>query len=465
MREMFNNNNDGTKDNNGIDNDIIKGEKLDEVLNRLVDEDTDNTDDKHIDDGELYEAFSKQYGFDTTIKKPTFVEKLKRKIRLRVATMSLLDVLLYCILFMAIGVLGASTYWGNYITNTKPYLLNDKVADMLSDYYGDKEIDSKELEDIYVKSVAQALGDKYTFYSFGEQAESLDEQVSGKFCGIGVRVLADEKGIKISEVMENSPAEKVGLQSGDIIFKVDGEYINTETYGSYLDSIDKIKGDEGTQVEIEIYRDKTAETKVFTVTREQVETQEVSYKSMDGFGYIKINSFSDNTAEQFSKCLSKSEKNGDSGLIIDLRGNLGGLLDSVTSVANELMDNKILITQKYKNDKDKIIKLENGKSYNKPIVVLVNGATASASEVLAGSLRDNCGSRIIGETTYGKGVICTYKKYSDGSASCVSSGEYILPNGESINEIGIKPDVEVENDNGDGDKQLECALDTIKKYN
>ena len=447
---MFNND---EENNNKGNPDIISGENLDEVLSNLESDDTqDKIEIKREDIQRAFDEFKKD-------RKLTLWYRVKQRLILS----SPLDIVLYIILFTVLGMLIASTYWSSYIQSTKPYLLNDKVADMLSDYYGDKEIDDKELEDIYVKAVAQALGDKYTFYSFGNQAESLDEHVTGKFCGIGVRVLADKKGILITEVMENSPAEKAGLLKDDIIFKVNGEYVNTDTYDGYTKSVDKIKGEEGTQVEIEVYRDSTAETKEYTLTRAQVETQDVHYEDIDGYGYIKINSFSDNTAKQFSRCLSKAENNGNSGLIIDLRDNTGGLLDSVTSVANELMDNKVLITQKYKTGKDKVIKLENGKSYNKPIVLLVNEFTASASEVLAGSLRDNLNSKIIGETTYGKGIICTYKKYTDGSVSCVSSGEYILPNGESINEIGIKPDIEVENDSSE-DKQLQTALDTIKTF-
>lgn len=452
MREMFNNENDKSNVENP---DIISGRDLNEVLSNL---ESDETQDKiEITREDIQRAL----GEFKNDRKVTVWDKVKQKLILS----SPLDIMLYIILFTMLGMLVASTYWSSYIRNTKPYLLNDKVADMLSDYYGDKEIDDKELEDIYVKSVAQALGDKYTFYSFGNQAESVDEHVTGKFCGIGVRVLADKKGILVTEVMENSPAEKAGLLKDDIIFKVNGEYVNTDTYEGYTKSVDKIKGEEGTQVEVEVYRDKTAETKVYKMTREQVETQEVYYEELDGYGYIKINSFSDNTAKQFSRCLSKAKTNENSGLIIDLRDNTGGLLDAVTSVANELMDNKTLITQKYKTGKDKVIKLENGRSYNKPIVLVVNEFTASASEVLAGSLRDNMNSKIVGETTYGKGIICTYKKYNDGSVSCVSSGEYILPNGESINEIGIKPDIEVEDDNnGKEDKQLQTALDTIKTY-
>lgn len=386
-------------------------------------------------------------------------------------TISKLDCALYCILFICIGVFLSSAYWGHYMRSTKPYLLNDKISNMLSDYYGDADIDDKKLEDLYIKSVAQALGDKYTFYSFGEQADKMQEQMNGKFCGIGVRVTPDQKGILVTEVMENSPSEKVGLQAGDIIFKINGEYVVIDSYESYTASVETLKGEAGTQVNIEVYRDKTGETCGFEITREEIEAQDVTYKNIGDYGYIRISTFSDNTAKQFASCVNKSQKNGDSGIVLDLRNNTGGLLESVVNVANELMDNKTLITQKYKSGKEKSIKLENGKSYNNNIVVIVNELTASASEILAGSLRDNIGCKIVGKTTYGKGIICTYKEYDDGSVSCVSSGEYILPNGESINEIGIKPDYEVEFDynkcnniymvDTENDDQLAKAIDAI----
>lgn len=347
--------------------------------------------------------------------------------------------LLMCIATFIIGVLITTLCWQIYINNDNGIIKSDKVNKIISSYYGDEKPNKEELENIYIQSVIDYMGDKYTYYVSGDKAEQIDNNLSGKICGIGIRVSWHPEGIQIVRVMENSPAERSGLYKGLIITEVDGNIVDTSDYSEF---VEMITGADGTTVRIKVKDEGKANERAYTIKRQLIDVENAYYSKIGDSDYIRIETFSDGVSEQFKQCLTKA--NSKNGLIIDLRGNTGGVLKEAEYIADSLMDDVVMITTRENNGKEDTIKLNDGKKFDKPIVILVDGMTASASEVLAGSLRDNVGAKIVGTKTYGKGIICDYVRYNDGSIVSVSSGEYILPKGESIDKVGILPDYIIE---------------------
>jgi len=319
---------------------------------------------------------------------------------------------------------------------TKLNLIKQKLQ---SEYIYDID-ESKMIEDA-VKGYVQGVDDKYTQYLSKEDMQDLLEDTSGSYVGIGV-YMADntaDNTIMIIGVIEGSVAEQAGLQTGDIIKKVNG----VEYKGDQLDSVSNvIKGEEGTNVTITILREN--EEKEFNITRSSVKIKTVSFKMIDNKAYIKISSFNDGTAKEFKEAYEELKNNNPKGLIIDLRNNGGGLVTESLEIAETMVEkgNTLLITTN-KDEKEKIEKSKENPTITIPVIILINQNTASASEILAGSLKDNCNYKIIGTKSYGKGVIQTIYSFSDGSGLKVTTEEYFTPNHNTINKIGIMPDIEV----------------------
>ncbi len=327
-------------------------------------------------------------------------------------------------------------------SNTTIYLatkLNLIKQKLQSEYIYDID-ESKMIEDA-VKGYVQGVDDKYTQYLSKEDMQDLLEDTSGSYVGIGV-YMADntaDNTIMIIGVIEGSVAEQAGLQTGDIIKKVNG----VEYKGDQLDSVSNvIKGEEGTNVTITILREN--EEKEFNITRSSVKIKTVSFKMIDNKAYIKISSFNDGTAKEFKEAYEELKNNNPKGLIIDLRNNGGGLVTESLEIAETMVEkgNTLLITTN-KDEKEKIEKSKENPTITIPVIILINQNTASASEILAGSLKDNCNYKIIGTKSYGKGVIQTIYSFSDGSGLKVTTEEYFTPNHNTINKIGIMPDIEV----------------------
>lgn len=374
--------------------------------------------------------------------------------------------LVVCIAAFIIGVLIATLCWQIYMNNYNGIIKSDKVNKIISSYYGEEKPDKEELENIYIQSVIDYMGDKYTYYVSGDKAEQIDNNLSGKLCGIGVRVSGHPEGIQIVRVMENSPAEESGLYKGMIITEVDGNTVDISDYSKF---VEMIAGEEGTTVRLTVKDEGKDNVRAYTIKRKIIDVENAYYSNLGDAGYIRIETFSEGVSEQFRKCLAKD--NSKNGIIIDLRGNTGGVLKEAEYIADILMDDVVMITTIENNGKEDTIYLKDGNKFDKPIVILVDGMTASASEVLAGSLRDNVGAKIVGTKTYGKGIICDYVRYNDGSIVSVSSGEYILPKGESIDKVGILPDyiIEFKNSNNESvymmepeeDNQLNKAIQVL----
>ncbi len=349
------------------------------------------------------------------------------------------------------------------------YTLSQFRTELENKYIG--EINDEELIDGALKGYVNALGDPYTTYYTKEEMKEIMEETNGNFVGIGIYMTENIKDnvIMVIKPIENSPAEKAGILPGDIITKInDVEY----TGDKLEEASNKIRGEEGTKVKLEIYRN--GETKEFEITRKKVVISHITTKVLeDNIGYIAISDFDGDCANEFKTKYKELEKKGITKLIIDIRNNGGGIVDKSLEIANTMIEKgrTLLITKDKKNNED-ITKATENPIINMPVVVLTNEYSASASEILAGALKDNNKATLVGTKTYGKGIIQELNKLSDGSGLKVTVSEYYTPNHTAINKIGITPDVEVElsdeakkqlNLEEKDDNQLQKAIEILKK--
>lgn len=341
----------------------------------------------------------------------------------------------------------------------------DTIDKTISDYYLNQEdIDLDQLEEgIYAGYVA-GLDEAYTTYYTAEEFEDVMEASSGSYSGIGAYVSQNMNTglITIVKPFEGSPAEKAGIQKEDILYKVEGE----EVTGQDLTMVvARLKGEEGTMVNITIYRQSEDKYIDLSVERAVVNVPTVEHKMLDNnIGYIQIAEFEEVTAEQFKEAVSDLQEQGMEKLIFDLRDNGGGLLDSVCDVLDTILPKMMLVYTEDKDGNRREEWAEDDEAVDLPMAVLINGNTASASEIFTGALKDYDKAEIIGTTSYGKGIVQSIIPFSDGSALKVTSSKYYTPSGICIHGVGIEPDQTVEYDRTlEYDNQLQAAIDYLNE--
>ena len=322
------------------------------------------------------------------------------------------------------------------------------------DFY--KEVSEDDLVQGSIKGMFSGLGDIYSQYYTKEEFESLKEQTSGSFVGIGVYIspTSDDDYITIIAPIEGSPAEKGGIKAGDKIIKVDDQNV----YANDSDkAISMIKGKAGTEVKLTLKRGE--EELDLKIKREEIISKSVDSKVLeDGIGYIKITSFNENTYKEFTEALSNLKKQNIKGLALDLRNNPGGLLDICSEIADDLIgEGTIVYTKDNKGDKE-YIKSDSNK-LGLPIAVLVNEGSASASEILTAAIVDNNEGIAIGTTTFGKGLVQSVRELKDGTGYKLTTAQYFTPNDNYIHGKGIEPKI-IEKDES---KQLDVAVNWIKE--
>lgn len=335
------------------------------------------------------------------------------------------------------------------------------IASMLEqNYIGD--FDNTDLADQMYSGMADAMGDPYTRYFTKNEMSDFLNDANGTMCGIGIVISSDkDTGLCIiSEVIENSPAEKAGLKAGDTIIKVDDK----DVVGMSVVEISELtKGKKDTSVKISVDRHDEGE-KLFDIKRTTINMQYVKSSKDGDIGYIKITEFAKVTADQFVKSLSELMKQDIKGLVIDLRDNPGGMIDIVTEIADTLLPEGTITYTVDKNGNRVDFKSKEG-CIDIPIAVIVNGGSASASELLAGAIQDNGRGIIIGTQTYGKGIVQGLYSLSDGSGLKITIQKYFTPNGVCIQGIGITPDYEIETEDktkSADDKQYNKAIELLK---
>ena len=331
-------------------------------------------------------------------------------------------------------------------------------------YY--KDVDTETLRDGVYRGMLESLGDPYAeYYSAQDLKEALNEN-QGIYYGIGAYVTLDtELNLSvISGTISGTPAEEAGLQEGDIIYKVDG----TDTTGMTVSEVvSLIRGEEHTTVDLTLIRD--GELVEVTIERRRVESPTVDYEMLDdNIGYIQITEFDDVTTDQFTEAMAVLKGQNMEALILDLRSNGGGNLDTCIDIANQLLPKGLVVYTEDKYGKREEYHCDGEREFKKPMVVLVNGYTASASEILTGAIKDYGVGTIMGTTTYGKGIVQQIMSLKDGTAVKMTISRYYTPKGNYIHEIGIEPDIEVEFDadaykKDKTDNQLEAAKEQIRK--
>lgn len=340
----------------------------------------------------------------------------------------------------------------------------DAYEDILDTYY--EEVNAEELMQAGIEGMVEYLGDPYAAYMDSTEAQEFNEQVEGEYSGIGAEISYNYGTgiVKIGQVFEGSPAEKAGLKTDDILLKVNGESIEGKTTEEIANTV---KGKTGTKVTITVKRNE--EELEFTIKRGSVDISSVETKIYEQddkkIGYMAISIFANNTYEQFEKKLVDLEKKGIDELIIDVRGNSGGYLTTVTDIISLFTKKGSVIYQlSTKGDIEKIEdKTKAKRKY--PIYVLTNNSSASASEVLTAALKENYGATVFGTRTYGKGKVQKAYNLSNGAKIKYTFQEWLTPNGNSIDQVGIEPDVVIEyilSDDG-SDNQLEELLKYISK--
>ena len=334
-------------------------------------------------------------------------------------------------------------------------------------YIGD--IDEQKMVEEAIKGYIKGIGDEYSEYIASDEMKEFMEDTNGKYVGIGIYIAnnTETNQIVVLMPMEGSPAQKAGLQTGDIIVKINGE----EYKGDQLtEASNTMKGEEGTKVKLEILRGE--QTLEIEVERENIKVNHIESEMLSHkIGYIKLSTFDSGAAEEFKNKYEELEKQGAKSLIIDLRNNGGGLVKEATDIADMMVEKgKTLLITSSKGEAEEITKAEKDRSITVPVVVLVNKNSASASEILAAALKESDNAEIVGEKTYGKGVIQTIYTLSDGSGLKLTTNEYFTPNHNVINKVGITPDVEVSLPEGktlytiedSEDTQLQKAVELLK---
>ncbi|MDE6903200.1 MAG: S41 family peptidase, partial [Lachnospiraceae bacterium] len=313
-------------------------------------------------------------------------------------------------------------------------------------YYKEEDIDKEKMIDGLYSGLVNSLGDPYSVYYNEEEWQELMQSTEGIYYGIGAYLSLDPAtGLaRIAGVIAGTPAEEAGLRENDIIYMVDDEQIQ----GLELTEIvSRVKGEEGTKVHLTIYREGEADYLEIDVTRKKIESPTVEYEMYDnGVGYIKIREFDEVTTDQFTEAMAVVKGSGAKGIILDLRGNPGGSLPVVVDIARAILPKGLIVYTEDKYGEREEYSCDGRNELQIPLVVLVNGNSASASEILAGAVKDYEIGTLIGTTTFGKGIVQRVLPLTDGTALKLTVSSYFTPKGNNIHGTGIEPDIVCELD-------------------
>ena len=337
-------------------------------------------------------------------------------------------------------------------------------------YLYNKDIKDENLEAGLLKGLVAGLGDPYSQYLTAEEMAKLSETTTGKFQGIGVIISPDEDGtVTVISPIKGSPADRAGVESGDKILKINGKDFSAEKIN---EASKEMRGEKGTTVKILLLKKKNLKTEEVEIKREEIKIDSIIKDKIGDLGYIGITMFDEETGKDFVKALNELTNEGVKGIILDMRGNPGGIVDAAVEIGDAILPKTSFVT--LKDNKGEVVqdyKLDD--SYNDiKMVVLVNEGSASASEILSGAIRDLDRAKIIGKTSYGKGVVQNVMSLPGGDGLKLTTSEYFTPSGKSINKKGIVPDIEVDLpddvegigiDYKDTDTQLQKAIEVINE--
>jgi carboxyl-terminal processing protease len=317
------------------------------------------------------------------------------------------------------------------------------------------------------KGMVNALGDPYTVFFNPEESKEFTTELDGKFTGIGAELTVKDNILTVVAPIEGMPAEKAGILAGDKILKVYDELTNDMTIG---EAVKKIRGERGTEVRLTVLHKNAEKTTEIKIIRDEIDIKSVVYeKKNDGIAYIRIKGFMDDTARELDKIVSKVLGDNTKGIIVDLRSNPGGNLGVAVEVISKFVPKgEVILWEKDRNDNEKPYPAVGDAEFAElPVVVLVDGGSASASEIMAGALRDINNSKLIGEKTFGKGSVQSFEQLSGGASLKMTIAKWFTPSKQSIHEVGIEPTIKIELTLDDlknkNDKQLKRAIQELKK--
>tara|TARA_Y100000590_G_scaffold464192_1_gene633057 strand:- start:268 stop:1422 length:1155 start_codon:yes stop_codon:yes gene_type:complete len=326
------------------------------------------------------------------------------------------------------------------------------------------EVDQAEIMDSAINGALQSL-DPYSAYMNPEIFEDSRTETSGEFGGLGIEVTMESGVVKVIAPIDDTPASKAGIKAGDYIVKIDGEQVQGKTL---MEAVNIMRGPVDTKIELTVRRKGLKKAKIFTITRKIIEVKSVAAKLVDDkVGYLRLRAFNENSSSQLVKEISKIEKNKKLvGYILDLRNNPGGLLSQAVTISDFFLDDGEIVSTRgrKKRESRKFFAKKGDRIYGKPLIVLINNGSASASEIVAGALQDQKRAILLGETTFGKGSVQAIIPLKNRGAIRLTTSKYYLPSGKSISEVGIIPDIRVEEEdeefsiNTDTDNQLNYAI-------
>jgi len=321
--------------------------------------------------------------------------------------------------------------------------LFSEVLEKIQDEYVE-EIDQAEVMDSAINGLLQSL-DPYSAYMNPKIFEESQTETSGEFGGLGIEVTMESGVVKVIAPIDDTPASRAGVKAGDYIVKINGEQVRGKTL---MEAVNLMRGPVGTPIEITVRRKSLSKAKIFKITREIIEIKSVVSKLVDNkVGYLRLRAFNENSSKQLKKEISKIEKNKKLvGYILDLRNNPGGLLSQAVKISDFFLDDgEIVSTRGRKNRENRKFFAKKGdKIKGKPLIVLINNGSASASEIVAGALQDQKRAVLLGETTFGKGSVQSIIPLENSGAIRLTVSKYYLPSGKSISEVGVVPDIKVE---------------------
>lgn len=370
-------------------------------------------------------------------------------------------------------IVGNPSFTGNDVTKNAAEKISVISDEITSSYTG--KVDEQALVDGAAKGMVDALGDKYSIYYNSEEFQQIMEGIDGVYVGIGATLAQDRDGaIQVKALKKDGPAEQAGMRVNDFITRVDDMDMSGKKLADLI-SLIKRKDNIGKQLHIYLKRPiegQEPENIELDVKCAEVKVDSIEYELYGEQGYIRIMKFDNETDDQFTVALSDLQKQNAKGLILDVRDNGGGALDATIAMLDELLPSGKLIKKVSKKEGEIQYTSSDQKKYDKPMVVLINENSASASEVFAGSLQARGAAQLVGKKSFGKGIVQTVKSLekSCGGGLKLTTAEYFLPNGESIHQKGLNPDIEVEYETKEGqkyskekDEQLQKAVDVIRE--
>jgi len=358
------------------------------------------------------------------------------------------------------------TFQKSFSENTDLYKKIDlfgEVLEKISKEYVD-EVDQSKSMDSAINGLLQSL-DPYSAYMTPESFEGMQTETSGEFGGLGIEVGMEAGVVKVISPIDNTPASKAGLKAGDYIVKIN----NTQVQGkSLMEAVELMRGPVGSSIEITVRRRGVKKALIFNITREVIEVQSVKSELIDNnIGYIRLTSFNENSSEQIKEKINKLNKNKDlKGYILDLRNNPGGLLSQAIKISDFFLENGEIVSTKSRqaSENRKWFAKKGDLTNGKTLIILINYGSASASEIVAGALKDHKRAIILGENSYGKGSVQSIIPLKNRGAIRLTIAKYYLPSGKSISEVGVTPDIEVAEGsddfkfNSETDNQLNFAI-------